>query len=129
MNVRVENKFPKDQMQKPTHPLQTANGLTTQQTCAGTAQARVIHPKVTKLKTQATQQTRVKNQERIHKMPKFCPRESFTLKTSKLHWSPIILATQCVKSDPRTIFYHAFERICKRVPSVLWQHQIETAYI
>ena len=54
-------------MQKHTHHLHTAKGLTTQQTSAGMAQTQVIDPKFTKLKNLTIQQTRFINQKRPHK--------------------------------------------------------------
>ena len=70
MSFRVKKKLPKDQMQKHSHPVHTAEQLTTQKTWADAdmAQTRLTDPKGTKLRILTTQQTTFINQERVYKM-------------------------------------------------------------
>ena len=76
-NYRVKNNLPKDQMQKHTHHVHTAEVLITHRTCAGMAQTRLTDLEDTKLKILIIQQTTVINQERLHKMPDIYSHESF----------------------------------------------------
>ena len=55
-------KTAQNQPQKHTHLVYTAKELSTEQTCAGMAQTRILDPKDVKLKFLTTQQSRVLNQ-------------------------------------------------------------------
>ena len=105
-NDKVKNNVPKDRMQKHTHLVNIAKELTTHQTCAGTAQTRLIDLRDTKLKNLISQQTTVINQGPFNPAPlrhlldanhddaiqcvHAFLRLSKTEKTNETHWFPTL---------------------------------------
>ena len=53
----------------------------------------------------------------------------FKLKKPQLQWADYTSARQYVISDPPTIIYHSHRTLNIGIPSVVWQQQMEKAYI
>ena len=100
-NVRAKNKLPKGQIQKHAHPVHTANELITKQTCAGMAQTLLKNLKRTKLTIIMIQETRVINQEHLHRTPQ--------------HLSSKILYTE--KTTTSVVTFKICNSICNILPT------------
>ena len=93
------------------------------------AQTKLIDAIATRMKIVMTPQTKSINQKRPHKILNLHPQKSFKMEKPRLHWSPMILATQNKVSYLTPKHYRTNETKCKGYPSVAWQQQMETIHI